>query len=86
MQLLRGESSVNEAAVAAGVDRSTIAKIKEVARQGALDAFASSRAGRGVKQRDYELEAAQAEIDRLTKAMAEMAVRLMLAEGKEPWG
>ena len=85
MQLLRSETTINEAAVAAGVDRSTIAKLKEVARQGVLDAFALSRPGRGVKQRDYELEAAHAEIDRLTKAMAEMAVRLMMAEGKGPW-
>ena len=58
----------------------------EVARQGALDALARSRPGRRDKQRDVELEGAQAEIERLRTALAEMAVRLTLVEGKEPWG
>ena len=86
MQLLRGEVTVGEAADRAAVDRSTISKIREVARQGALDALAQSRPGRPDKQRDIELEAARAETERLRAALAEMAVRLMLAEGKEPWG
>ena len=85
MQLVRGETTVGEAADRARVDRSTIAKLREVARQGALDALARSRPGRRDKQRDVEL-AAQAEIERLRTALAEMAVRLTLAEGKEPWG
>ena len=86
MQLVRGETTVGEAADRARVDRSTVAKLREVARQGALDALARSRPGRRDKQRDVELEAAQAEIERLRTALAEMAVRLTLAEGKEPWG
>ena len=85
MQLVRGETTVGEAADRARVDRSTIAKLREVARQGALDALARSRPGRRDKQRDVEL-AAQAEIERLRTALAEMAVRLTLVEGKEPWG
>lgn len=85
MQLLRGEVTVGEAAERAAVDRSTIAKIREVARHGALDALAQSRPGRRQKQRDFELEAARAETERLRTALAEMAVRLTLAEGKEPW-
>lgn len=86
MQLVGGETTVGEAADRARVDRSTVAKLREVARQGALDALARSRPGRRDKQRDVELEAAQAEIERLRTALAEMAVRLTLAEGKEPWG
>ena len=86
MQLVRGETTVGEAADRARVDRSTIAKLREVARQGALDALARSRPGRRDKQRDVELEAAQGEIERLRTALAEMAVRLTLVEGKEPWG
>ena len=85
MQLVRGETTVGEAADRARVDRSTVAKLREVARQGALDALARSRPGRRDKQRDVEL-AARAEIERLRTALAEMAVRLTLAEGKEPWG
>lgn len=86
MQLVRGEATVAEAAERAQVDRSTVAKLKEVARQGALEALAQSRPGRRGKQRDVELEAAQAEVERLRTALAEMAVRLTLAEGKETWG
>lgn len=86
MQLVRGETTVADAAERARVDRSTIAKLREVARQGALDALARSRPGRREKQRDFDLEAAQAEAERLRTALAEMAVRLTLAEGKEPWG
>ena len=86
MQLVRGEITVADAAERARVDRSTIAKLREVARQGALDALAQSRPGRREKLRDFELEASQAEVERLRTALAEMAVRLTLAEGKEPWG
>ena len=86
MQLVRGETTVGGAADRARVDRSTVAKLREVARQGALDALARSRPGRRDKQRDVELEAAGAEVERLRAALAEMAARLMLAEGKEPWG
>lgn len=86
MQLVRGEITVSEAAMRAQVDRSVIAKLRQVAKDGALDALAQSRPGRRDKQRDYELESAQAEVERLRTALAEMAVRLTLAEGKEPWG
>jgi transposase len=87
--LLRGEYSTREAADRAGVDRSTIMKLREVAKQGALDALSASRPGRRGGPgggRDPDLVAADAEIARLTEALAEMGVRLMLAEGKERWG
>src|SRR5829696_6762005 len=45
MQLVRGETTVGDAAERARVDRSTIAKLREVARQGALDALSQSRPG-----------------------------------------
>jgi len=84
--LLRGEYTMAEAAERTGVDRSTIMKLRIVAKQGALDALAASRPG--VKQAgvDPELVAARAEIARLAEALKEMGVRLMLAEGKERWG
>ncbi|MFZ2546914.1 MAG: hypothetical protein WAX12_02905 [Candidatus Microthrix subdominans] len=86
MQLVRGETTVSEAAERARVDRATVAKLKTVARDGALEALAASRPGRRGKQRDIELEEARVEAERLRTALAEMAVRLTLAEGKEPWG
>ncbi len=84
--LLRGEFTTREAADRAGVDRSTIMRVREVAKQGALDALASSRPGVRANGPDPELAEAKAEIARLSEALKEMGVRLMLAEGKERWG
>ena len=83
--LLRGEFSTVEAADRVGVDRSTIVKLRTVAKQGALDALAASRPGVRQGGPDPELAAARAEIARLSEALKEMGVRLMLAEGKERW-
>ena len=80
--LLRGEFTTRDAADRAGVDRSTIMRVREVAKQGALDALASSRPGVRQGGPDPELVEARAEIARLSEALKEMAVRLMLAEGK----
>lgn len=86
LALVRGEYSTVEAAERAGVDRSTIVKLRVVAKQGALDALAASRPGVRQGGPDPELQAARAEIARLSEALKEMGVRLMLAEGKERWG
>lgn len=85
LALVRGELSTAEAADRAGVDRSTIMRVKEVAKQGALNALAASRPGVRQDGPDPELQAARAEIARLSEALKEMGVRLMLAEGKERW-
>jgi hypothetical protein len=44
------------------------------------------RSGGASKQRDYELEQAKADNARLGEALKEMAVKLMLIEGKDGWG
>jgi transposase len=59
--LLRGECTTREAADRAGVDRSTVMKLRAVAKQGALDALAASRSGVGAGGKDPELAAAEAE-------------------------
>ena len=86
LQLLRQEVTIAEAATAQQVDRSTIMRIKQVAKEGALAALAASRPGVKGRERDYELEAAKAEIARLSEACKELAVRLTLVEGKDGWG
>ena len=86
MQLVRGETTIGDAADKNRVDRATISKLREVARNGALEALAASRPGRRQPGRDHELDDARAEVERLRTALAEMAVRLTLAEGKERWG
>jgi len=86
LQLVRQESTVAEVAAAQQVDRSTIMRIKTVAKEGALAALAASKPGAGSRQRDYELEAAKAEVARLSEACKELAVKLTLVEGKGGWG
>lgn len=86
LQLVRQEVTVADAAVDHQVDRSTIMRIRTVAKEGALAALAASKPGAAARQRDYELEAARAENARLSEALKEMAVRLTLVEGKGRWG
>jgi transposase len=82
LQLVRGETTINAAAEAAGVDRSTIMKLRQVAKDGALAALSASKPGVGKTPRDVELETAHAEIARLSEAVKELAVKLTLLEGK----
>jgi len=83
--LLRGEYTTVQAAERAGVDRTTIMRVRQVAKQGALDALAASKPGVRTGGVDPELTEARAEIARLSEALKEMGVRLMLAEGKGRW-
>jgi transposase len=83
--LLRGEYTTIEAAQRAGVDRTTIMRVRQVAKQGALEALSASRPGVRANGPDPELAEARAEIARLSEALKEMGVRLMLAEGKGRW-
>ena len=86
LRLVRQEVSIAEAAATEQVDRSTIMRIRTVAKEGALAALAASKPGLAGKQRDYELEQAQAEVARLSEACKELAVKLTLVEGKGGWG
>jgi transposase len=86
LQLVRQEVTIAEAAAAQQVDRSTIMRIRQVAKEGALAALAASKPGMAGRQRDYELEAAKAEVARLSEACKELAIRLTLVEGKDGWG
>jgi transposase len=85
LQLVRQEVTIAEAAEAQQVDRSTIMRIRTVAKEGALAALAASKPGVQARQRDYELEQARAEVARLSEAVKQMAVRLTLVEGKGGW-
>ena len=77
VSLIRGEYTIAGAAEQAGVDRSTIMKLRMVARQGALDALAASKPGvRAGSGPDPEWRRPRAEIARLTEALKEMGVRL----------
>jgi transposase-like protein len=82
LQLVRGETTINQAAEVAGVDRSTVMKLRQVAKEGAMSALSASKPGVGKTARDVELEAANAEVARLSEAVKELAVKLTLLEGK----
>jgi transposase len=86
LQLLRGETTISEAADRFEVDRSTIMRLREAAKQGALAALAESRPGTRSKEHDLELAPAKAEAARLGEALKELAVKLLLVEGKGRWG
>jgi transposase len=86
LQLVRQETTISEAADRLEVDRSTIMRIREVARHGAMQALADSKPGVQPTRRDAELEAARAEVARLGEAVKELAVKLTLVEGKGRWG
>ena len=86
LQLVRQEVTIAEAATVHQVDRSTVLRIRTVAKEGALAALAASKPGVHARARDYELEQAKAENARLSEALKEMAVRLTLVEGKGGWG
>ena len=61
-------------------------RLRQVAKDGALVALADSKPGVQQARRDVELEAARAEAARLGEAVKELAVKLMLVEGKGRWG
>ncbi len=86
LQLVRQEVTIAEAAASQQVDRSTILRIRMVAKEGALAALAASKPGVAGSARDAELEQAKAEIARLSEAVKELAVKLTLVEGKGGWG
>ena len=64
LQLVRQETTIGEAADQWEVDRSTIMRLREVAKQGALAALAESRPGTRSREQDLELAQAKAEAAR----------------------
>jgi hypothetical protein len=86
VQLMRGETTVGVAAAQARVDRSTIMRLRQGGRQGALQALAASRPGAsGKPARDVELDQELAEIDWLTRTVTEQAAGLVVPENKGAW-
>ena len=68
------------------VDVSTVIRVRQLAKDAALAAFAASRPGRMPSPEQAELEAALAENDRLSEALKELAVELTLHRGKQRSG
>lgn len=88
VRMLTGQITAVQAAVEAGVDRTTIATLKRVARDGAIAALEASRPGRrkATAGENAELARLRGEIERLSGAVVEQAIELAALRGKAAWG
>ena len=86
LEVASQELSQADAARKWNVDVSTVVRFRELARDAALAAFASSKPGRLPSAEQVELEVALAENERLSEALKEMAVELTLHRGKQRSG
>ena len=84
LQVTSGEMSQADAARKWQVDVSTVIGIRRTAKDAALAAFAR-KPGRPVKERNWELDAARAEIERLRTAITAQAIELAVVRGKSGW-
>ena len=85
LQIAGGQISQAEAARKWQVDVSTVIGIRRTVKDAALAALAR-KPGRPGRQRDWQLEAARAEITALTEAIKAQAIELAIMRGKGSWG
>ena len=85
LQVTSGELTQADAARKWQVDVSTVIGIRRTVKDAALAALARAP-GRPVKERDWQLEAARAEIGQLTEAVKAQAIELAIVRGKAGWG
>lgn len=88
IRMLSGQISQADAAAEAGVDRTTITRIRTVARDGAIAALQASKPGRSRTSRveQSKIVSLEAEVARLQATIIEQAVELAVLRGKTSWG
>jgi len=87
LRVLTGELTSQEAALQAGVDRSTIMALRKTAKDGAMAALQASRPGRPRRGGEAsELAGLAAENARLQATIVELSVELVALRGKVAWG
>lgn len=88
VRMLTGQITQSAAAAEAGVDRTTIATLRRVARDGAIAALTASQPGRRKvsAQEASELAKAKAEVDRLGGVIIEQAIELAALRERTSWG
>ncbi len=88
VRMLTGQITQTDAAAEAGVDRTTIATLRRVAKDGAIAALTASTPGRRKQSAAEASEMAKlkAEVDRLGGVIIEQAVELAVLRGKTSWG
>jgi transposase len=86
LEVTSQEISQADAARKWGVDVSVIIRLRALAKDASLAAFASSKPGRPASAEQVELELLRAENDRISEALKEMAVELTLHRGRQRSG
>lgn len=86
LEITSQEISQADAARKWGVDVSVIVRLRALAKDAALAAFASAKPGRPASVADVELELLRSENYRLGEALKEMAVELTLHRGRQRSG
>src|SRR5256885_16846267 len=86
LEVASQEISQADAARKYGVDVSVIVRLRALAKDAALAAFASAKPGRPASAEAVELELLREADDRLSAALKEMAVELTLHRGKQRAG
>jgi transposase len=86
LEVCSQEISQADAARKYGVDVSVIIRLRSLAKDAAMAAFASAKPGRPASVADFELEQLRAENDRLSEALKEMAIELTLHRGRQRSG
>jgi len=81
LEVTSQELSQADAARRWGVDVSVIIRLRALAKDAALAAFASAKPGRPASMEAVELELLRSENDRLSEALKELAVELTLHRG-----
>jgi len=86
LEVTSQEISQADAARKYGVDVSVIIRLRALAKDAALAAFASAKPGRLASVQDVELDELRAENERLSEALKEMAIELTLHRGRQRSG
>ena len=86
LEVVSQQLSQADAARKWGVDVSTVIKLRRLAKDGALAAFAASRPGRPASIEQLEIEDLRAENARLSEALKELAIELALSRGRQRSG
>ncbi|MGI8411488.1 MAG: hypothetical protein ACR2QA_03145 [Solirubrobacteraceae bacterium] len=86
LEVTSQELSQADAARKYGVDVSVIIRLRALAKDATLAAFASAKPGRPASMEQVELELLRSENDRLSEAIKEMAIELTLHRGRQRSG
>ncbi|MDQ3678825.1 MAG: hypothetical protein M3401_18850 [Actinomycetota bacterium] len=86
LEVTAQELTQADAARKYAVDVSVVIRLRRLAKDAALAAFAASKPGRVLSPEQVELDACQQENERLSEALKELAVELSLHRGRQRSG